>query len=307
MANQTSNQSSNNTSNLDPNSNPASVYYPHPSDSGQKLISIPFNGMGFSDWKRAMTITLSGKNKLGFVDGTLKQPSEKTPNYNAWERANNVVMGWLFGSLEPSIAKTVLYRRSAREIWVELTNRYGLSSSARLFSIKEQINKLTHSTDMSVEDSFAKMTGLWDELDCLDPIPVCTCNGCSCNLNSKLTKRKENHRLIHFLMQLDERFKQVRSTILLLPDLPTPSNAYQMVLQEQVHQELTNVNGITDSLACHVEKRQWNDKSKSLQGKNQGKTSKRPTWFCDHCKIYGHTIDKCWKIHGYPTTIKSNT
>ena len=138
MANQTSKQSSNNTPNLDPNSNPASVYYLHPSDRGQKLISIPFKGMGFSDWKCAMTIALFGKNKLGFVDGTLKQLGEKSPNHNAWERANNVVMGWLFGSLQPSIAKTVLYRRSAREIWVEFTNRYCLYSSARLFSIKEQ-------------------------------------------------------------------------------------------------------------------------------------------------------------------------
>ena len=98
-----------------------------------------------------MTIALSGKNKLGFVDGTLTQPIVSSPKHKAWERANNVVMGWLFSSLDYSIVKTVLYRKSAREIWIELTNWYGLPSSARLFSIKEQLNKITHSSDMSVE------------------------------------------------------------------------------------------------------------------------------------------------------------
>ena len=80
-------------------------------------------------------------------------------------------------------------------------------------------------------------------------------------------------------MQLDERFKQVKNTILLLHKLPTPSNTYRMILQDQVLQELTKVNVINDCLACNFEKRKWIDKNKSLQGKDQGKTSKGPPGF----------------------------
>ncbi|KAL2903587.1 Retrovirus-related Pol polyprotein from transposon RE1, partial [Bienertia sinuspersici] len=34
--------------------------------------------------------------------------------------------------------------------------------------------------------------------------------------------------------------------------------------------------------------------------------SKRPasTYFCNHCKIPGHSIDKCFKLHGYPPNFK---
>lgn len=27
---------------------------------------------------------------------------------------------------------------------------------------------------------------------------------------------------------------------------------------------------------------------------------KGANYFCTHCKISGHSVDKCFKIHGYP-------
>lgn len=29
--------------------------------------------------------------------------------------------------------------------------------------------------------------------------------------------------------------------------------------------------------------------------------------YCDHCKMQGRIIAKCWKIHGYPPKYKNNT
>ena len=29
--------------------------------------------------------------------------------------------------------------------------------------------------------------------------------------------------------------------------------------------------------------------------------NRRSTLFCDHCKKTGHTMEKCYKIHGYPS------
>ena len=29
--------------------------------------------------------------------------------------------------------------------------------------------------------------------------------------------------------------------------------------------------------------------------------------YYDHCKIQGHTMDKFWKIHGYPPKFKNNS
>lgn len=55
-----------------------------------------------------MIIALSGKNKLGFVDGSLTRPSTNSTAMKAWDRVNNVVMGRIIGVIEDLIAKSVL-------------------------------------------------------------------------------------------------------------------------------------------------------------------------------------------------------
>lgn len=36
----------------------------------------------------------------------------------------------------------------------------------------------------------------------------------------------------------------------------------------------------------------------------QGGTSKKPTYFYNHCKISGHTIYRCFKIYGYSNKLR---
>lgn len=132
------NPHTNNTPSLDPVLNPASVYYLHPSETGQKLISEIFHGSGYGEWKRTMVIALSGKNTLVFVDGTLPKPTENTVESRAWDRVNNVVIGWRLAVLDASIAKSVFWYSTTKEIWNELEERYGQSSNAQLFALQEE-------------------------------------------------------------------------------------------------------------------------------------------------------------------------
>lgn len=40
---------------------------------------------------------------------------------------------------------------------------------------------------MTIEEFYTKIKGVWDELDALDPIAICNCNGCECELTKKAT------------------------------------------------------------------------------------------------------------------------
>ena len=42
--------------------------------------------------------------------------------------------------------------------------------------------------------------------------------------------------------------------------------------------------------------------TKSYPGKKI--EGKKPQLLCDHCKRINHTIDKCYKFHGYPNSSK---
>lgn len=114
---------------------------------------------------------------------------------------------------------------------------------------------------------------------------------------------------------------------------PSLSDVYQMVLQEEEQQGLKS-NATVDSEASAMAAQRGNfNGNYSSNGKGNSydnRGNQRPNYFnggsanagknegtnnysagrndntgkimfCDHCKAKGHTIDRCWKLHGYPT------
>ena len=54
----------------------SSPYFLHHLDSlGLVLVSQLLTGDNYASWSRAITIALSMKNKLGFIDGTIPRPT----------------------------------------------------------------------------------------------------------------------------------------------------------------------------------------------------------------------------------------
>jgi hypothetical protein len=104
------------------------------------LISKPLNGDNYSVWKRVMTMTLNSKNKLGFVNGTIKAPSEETnPNgYATWSCYNDMVHSWIINTLDLEISNSVIYYVTAHKIWEDLRERFSQSNAPRIFEIQRE-------------------------------------------------------------------------------------------------------------------------------------------------------------------------
>lgn len=144
----------NNRVNLHANQDTNSVYYIHPSDSSSQLVSVKFNGVGFSNWKRVMMLSLSAKNKIGFVNGTITKPAANSPDLNDWERCNDLVCSWLLTSLDNNIAKSV-----SREIWSDLEDRFGYASVAEIYALEQQLTELNQGSK-SVSEFFTEIKTL---------------------------------------------------------------------------------------------------------------------------------------------------
>ncbi|XP_070049386.1 uncharacterized protein [Nicotiana tomentosiformis] len=71
------------------------------------LFSTPFSGTGFRGWRQNMIVSLSTRNKIGFIDGKIVKPRENSPQFRQWDRCNNMVISWLTNSLTPDIAESV--------------------------------------------------------------------------------------------------------------------------------------------------------------------------------------------------------
>lgn len=105
---------------------PCHPYFLDSSDNpGMVLLNVTFDEACYGNWCRGVLISLSAKNKLGFINGTSKCPAEDSPLLDQWKRCNDMVISWMLNSLSREISESVLYSQTTREIWIELEEQYG--------------------------------------------------------------------------------------------------------------------------------------------------------------------------------------
>nr|GLL19625.1 uncharacterized protein LOC109181269 [Ipomoea trifida] len=150
------------TFNSQTHSNP---YFLHLNENpALELVSFPLVGSNYHPWARAMSMSLSCKNKLVFVNGTITKPStDDMEKYLAWERCNNMVVSWIVRTLSPSIGSTVLWIDTTYGVWDDLKRRFSKQDLFRIAEINYEIYQ-TKQGDSSLNEYFSKQKLLWDEL-----------------------------------------------------------------------------------------------------------------------------------------------
>ncbi|KAK9287388.1 hypothetical protein L1049_015806 [Liquidambar formosana] len=118
----------------------SSPFYLHHSDQpGSILVSQSLNGDNFPTWFRAMSTALSTKNKLSLVDDSMTIPSIDSASYSSWRRCNDMVKSWLLNLVSAEISDSIIYASIAREIWIDLQERFAQSNGPAIFQIRDII------------------------------------------------------------------------------------------------------------------------------------------------------------------------
>ncbi|KAJ0733953.1 putative transcription factor interactor and regulator CCHC(Zn) family [Helianthus annuus] len=269
---------------------PLNPLYLHPSDHpGMLLVSKSFDGIGFGAWKRAMTIALSAKNKLGFVTGEITKPNDPIQQ-QLWQRCNDMVISWILNTLSKEISESVLYTQTVHQLWNELHDRYGQANGAKLYQLQKNLCEISQGND-NIATYFTKVKSNWDELNALSGIPPCTCGH-----STLIAKREEQQRLVQFLMGLNPAYDVVRGNILMMNPLPSISQAYALLVQDEKQKEI-HASG------------QFNLEAASMNVYNNVRTNQNAKSdvkkiVCTHCKRSGHSVDKCYRIIGFPKEFK---
>ncbi|KAI9153283.1 hypothetical protein LWI28_008823 [Acer negundo] len=117
--------------------------------------------------------------------------------------------------------------------------------------------------------------------------------------------------IMSFLMGLHESFSQIRGQLLLMDPLPPINKVFALISQEEHQRKITNsISSNTElagnmAFAARVDYAKSNNAGQNSSGGYKGQKKDHP--FCTHCNIHGHTIDRCFKIHGYPPGYKSKS
>ncbi|KAF5458830.1 hypothetical protein F2P56_022831 [Juglans regia] len=285
-----------------PSDDSSSYYYLHPSDNpGALLVSEIFSGDNYVAWSRSITIALTVKNKVAFIDGSLPQPSSTNARLKtAWLRANNIVLSWLMNSIAKEIRGSLLYFNNAADIWNELKIRYLRSDGLRVFALKKSLSSISQGSN-SITDYFGVFKALWDEYISCRPLPTCNCGflkKCTCAVLKNLVDQQQADYIMEFLIGLHDSFSAVRSQLLLLSLLPSMCKVFSLLVQEKSQHSLTNAVHIPlDSHAMAAAKPSTQTSSNAVKfSKVRGKSD----IICSHCGFFGSLVDKCFQLIGYP-------
>ncbi|XP_050211821.1 uncharacterized protein LOC126661981 [Mercurialis annua] len=277
--------------------NSSSPYYLHPSENPSLiLVSPPLNGQNYHSWFRSMRMCLLSKNKLKFVDGSIQVPAVTDPMHPVWERCNTMVLSWILKSLSPSIAQSILWLDNAVDVWSDLFDRFSQRNAMRISDLQEEISAHKQN-NLSVTEYFTQLKILWDEFVNLRMIPACVCTPqCHCDALKTVKVQQEGDYVIRFLKGLNESYFVVRTQILMLDPLPKINKAFSLALQHErqltmgltIPQNIEPTAFATQATVPYQRRPVFNNSNRGF----------RPSF--SSSSGTGHSIDICFKKHGYP-------
>ncbi|CAL1396571.1 unnamed protein product [Linum trigynum] len=261
----------------------------HPSENPWQLFGPDLlTDLNYNEWVSDMTETLIAKNKMAFVNGSLPLPAAgEGIRLEAWDRCDATVKGWLKTSMNKEVRNSVRGAKTAREIWLDLEQRFETSSAGRAYGLRGLLGSLRQEK-LSVSAFYTKLRTLWDELQTVSINPRCTCGGCSCDIAKQTREKQEGAHLFDFLLGLDDTFSVVRSQILSSKPKPSLAEAYQQIETEEQQKQLAAARRpVVEFAAFHS------------RGDKDAYSEDKPR--CSHCRKRGHTKDMCFRLIGYPS------
>lgn len=208
---------------------------------------------------------ISGKDKLGYIDGTFPQPSATDPTFCKLRTENAIVKGWLINSMDPSLVGSFIRFPTAKGVWDSIATTYfdGFDTS-QVYDLRRKVTRMRQN-EGSIEKYYNDLQGLWREIDFRRPNPM-ECPKDIQKFNSLL----QEERVYIFLDGLNDRLDNIRSDILQLKPFPTIEQAYAHVRREDTRQTVmtSGVENITSGAVMATKGSKFGQLPTLVAGKN---------------------------------------
>ena len=192
-----------------------------------------------------------------------------------------MVGSWLMKAVSPQIKISITYRDTPLEIWNDLRDMHSQGNGPRVFQLQKDIASINRG-DSSITTYFTQLKVYWDQLKNFRPTITCSCEKCTCNISQRIQNLHFQDLVMQFLMGLSDSYSQIKGQ--------------RNVGNSNVHIESTAL-VVKGSNSIVINSNSGFSGGKNSMGKD------RP--ICTHCGKHGHTMEKCFKLHGFPPGFKS--
>lgn len=272
-------------------------------DVATSSVGTKLDGTNYGLWSQVLEMFISGRDKLGYINGDLSEPAATDPAFRRWRTENAIVKGWLINAMDPSLIPNFIRFPTAYQVWRSAaTTYYDGTDTSQVYDLKKRVTT-TRQGGGSLEAYYNTLQGLWREIDFRRPNPM----KCPVDIQEYNNILQED-RVYTFLDGLDDRLDKTRSDVLHMSPFPTVEQAYAHVRREDTRQSVMLVGHDSPAVAMAstgvksepslqlakpgpVSDRRWASKDKKPTAQGLG---------CTHCNSKKHTRDTCFKLHGYP-------
>ncbi|KAI4324112.1 hypothetical protein L6164_023675 [Bauhinia variegata] len=130
-----------------------------------------------------MIIATLARNKLGFINGEVPRPAEKSLFFSAWSPCNFMVISGTRNALSKEIAES------------ELIEKFEQAIGTMIFQIQKELFSISQGTEI-VSSYYTRIKRIWDELKAFQAFPECSCGSAKA-----LTEYLEDQKLFQIFMQ----------------------------------------------------------------------------------------------------------
>lgn len=261
------------------------------SDNPGSLISQPLlRGPNYDEWATNLRLALLARKKFGFVDGSIPEPSQDSPDLEDWWTNNALVVSWIKLTIDANVRSNLSHHDVAHNLWEHIQKRFSVKNGSKIQRIKTEI-ATAQQKGQSIEAHFGYLNKLWTTLTDFRPLKRCKCGSCKCDLNLQLAQERDEDRVHEFVRGLDETYVPTRSALLSRVPFPTLDDVYNTLTQEEdsrmVSRSYTEQTGGV-SFAMQSQPRR-------IAPENRDKNAT-----CSGCGRLGHVVENCFRQIGYP-------
>ena len=112
-------------------------------DSPMVQINIKLDGSNYGLWSQVVEMFISGKDKLGYINGDYPQPLETDPSFRRWRTENAMMKGWLIKSMDHSLVVNFIRYPTAKQVWDSVATTYfDGTDTSQVYELRRRVSRM---------------------------------------------------------------------------------------------------------------------------------------------------------------------